>query len=107
MAARQLTRSRQIIPRKKLHLSARHDSSASLPRCSLPSLQRQLQANGGRSLVLTPLDLSRTVVLCTSEHLPLGVTATAVYELLEDVVQAALKEQRWMGIRPPSIQPSN
>ena len=71
------------------------------------ALQRQLKANGGRSLVLTPLELSRTVVLCTSEHLPLGVTATAVYELLEDVVQAALKEQRWMGIRPPSIQPSN
>jgi LysR family nitrogen assimilation transcriptional regulator len=71
------------------------------------ALQRQLKASGGRSVVLTPLDLSRTVVLCTSEHLPLGLTATAVYELLEDVVQAALKEQRWMGIRSPSGPPSN
>lgn len=71
------------------------------------ALQQQLKASGGRSLVLTPLDLSRTVVLCTSEHLPLGVTATAVYELLEDVVQAALKEQRWTGIQSPSLSPSN
>jgi LysR family nitrogen assimilation transcriptional regulator len=71
------------------------------------ALQGQLKANGGVSVVLTPLDLSRTVVLCTSEHLPLGVTAAAVYELLEELVTAALKKQQWMGIRPPSKPPSN
>jgi len=70
------------------------------------ALQRQLKADGGGSLVLTPLDISRTVVLCTSEHLPLGATATAVYELLEELVQEALKERRWLGIRPPAGPPS-
>jgi len=70
------------------------------------ALQRQLKADGGGALVLTPLDISRTVVLCTSEHLPLGATATAVYALLEQLVQEALKERRWMGIRPPSGSPS-
>jgi LysR family nitrogen assimilation transcriptional regulator len=71
------------------------------------AVQRQLKAGPGGSLVLNPLDISRTVVLCTSEHLPLGVTATAVYELLEDVVQGALKEGRWLGIHAPSGPPSN
>jgi len=67
------------------------------------ALQRQLRAGAGCSLVLlTPLDITRTVVLCTSEHLPLGAAATAVYELLEDLVQRALKEQRWLGILPPA-----
>lgn len=70
------------------------------------ALQRQLKAAGGGSLVLTPLDMSRTVVLCTSEHLPLGVTGTAVYELLEDVVRKALKERKWLGIGPPTGSPS-
>ena len=63
------------------------------------ALQRQLKADAGCSPVrLTPLDITRTVVLCTSEHLPLGATATAVYELLADLVQRALQEQRWLGI---------
>lgn len=70
------------------------------------ALQRQLKAEGGGALVLTPLDISRTVVLCTSEHLPLGVAGTAVYELLEDVVRKALKDRRWSGIRPPAGSPS-
>jgi LysR family nitrogen assimilation transcriptional regulator len=70
------------------------------------ALQRQLKADGGGSLILTPLDLSRTVVLCTSEHLPLGATAAAVAELLEGLVQQALKERRWSGIRAPSDPPS-
>lgn len=70
------------------------------------ALQRQLKANGEGALVLTPLDISRTVVLCTSEHLPLGATGTAVYELLEDVVRTALEERRWLGIRPPVGSPS-
>lgn len=71
------------------------------------ALQRELKANGGNSLILTPLDHSRTVVLCTSEHLPLGATATAVYGLLEDLIQKALTEQRWLGIRPPNGSPSD
>lgn len=71
------------------------------------ALQRQLKAGAGGSLVLTPLASSRTVVLCTSEHLPLGATATAVYELLEDLARKALKEQRWLGIRPPADSPSS
>lgn len=70
------------------------------------ALQRQLKAAGGGSLVLTPLDITRTVVLCTSEHLPLGATATAVYELLIDLTQQALHEKRWSGIRPASDLPS-
>jgi len=67
------------------------------------ALQRQLKESGGGSLVLTPLDITRTVVLCTSEHLPLGVAAAAVHELLEDLVQKALKERRWMGIGPADL----
>ncbi|MBQ0921949.1 LysR family transcriptional regulator [Hydrogenophaga aromaticivorans] len=70
------------------------------------ALQRQLKTDGGDSLVLTPLDISRNVVLCTSEHLPLGVAGTAVYELLEDVVRKALKERRWLGIGPSTGSPS-
>jgi LysR family nitrogen assimilation transcriptional regulator len=71
------------------------------------ALQRQLKADAGCSpVLLTPLDITRTVVLCTSEHLPLGLTATAVYELLEDLVQRALKEHRWLGICPPVDSPS-
>lgn len=71
------------------------------------ALQRQLNADGRSALVLTPLDISRTVVLCTSEHLPLGATGTAVYELLEDVVRKALQERRWLGIDPPAGSPSS
>jgi LysR family nitrogen assimilation transcriptional regulator len=72
------------------------------------ALQRQLKADAGSSRVLlTPLDISRTVVLCTSEHLPLGATATAVYELLEDLIRTALKEQHWLGIRPAAVLPSS
>lgn len=70
------------------------------------ALQRPLKAGAGGSLILTPLDVTRTVVLCTSEHLPLGAAATAVYELLTDLAQHALKEQRWLGIRAPSGAPS-
>jgi LysR family nitrogen assimilation transcriptional regulator len=71
------------------------------------ALQRQLKADAAcSSVLLTPLDITRTVVLCTSEHLPLGATATAVYELLEGLVQRALKEQRWLGIGPPAGSPS-
>lgn len=70
-------------------------------------LQRLLKADGGGAVVLTPLNISRTVVLCTSEHLPMGATATAVYELLEDVVQKALKEGRWLGILPPASPSSD
>lgn len=71
------------------------------------ALQGALKSEGGGSLVLTPLDITRTVVLCTSEHLPLGGAATALYALLERVVQEALKEQRWVGIIPPSGSPSH
>lgn len=70
------------------------------------ALQRQLKSGTQDALILTPLDIHRTVVLCTSEHLPLGATATAVYELLMDIVQNALREQRWLGIRPPADLPS-
>jgi LysR family nitrogen assimilation transcriptional regulator len=70
------------------------------------ALQRQLKAGAGCPLILTPLDVTRTVVLCTSEHLPLGATATAVYELLTDLAQSALKERRWRGIRAPAGSPS-
>lgn len=66
------------------------------------ALQRQLKAGKGSSVVLTPLDISRTVVLCTSEHLPLGLAATAVFELLERVVNEALREKRWVGVSPAS-----
>ena len=71
------------------------------------ALQRQLKENRENSLILTPLDSSRTVVLCTSEHLPLGATATAVCGLLEDLVQKSLKEGRWLGIRPPNVLSSD
>jgi DNA-binding transcriptional LysR family regulator len=71
------------------------------------ALQRALKAGGEGSLILTSLDHARTVVLCTSEHLPLGATATAVCGLLEDLVQSALAERRWLGIRPPKISSSD
>lgn len=64
------------------------------------ALQKQLKSESGCSLVINPLDLSRNVVLCTSEHLPLGATATAVYELLENLIREALAEGTWVGIRP-------
>lgn len=70
------------------------------------ALQRQLKVDAGGALVLTPLDITRTVVLCTSAHLPLGATAMAVHELLVNVVQRALKERRWLGVHSPVGSPS-
>lgn len=66
------------------------------------ALQKHLKSRADRSLVINSLDISRNVVLCTSEHLPLGATATAVYELLENLIQDALQDGRWIGIRPVS-----
>lgn len=70
------------------------------------ALQRHFRDRGGHPLVINPLEISRNVVLCTSEHLPLGVAATAVYELLESLIRQALDEGRWKGIRPISAAPS-
>jgi len=70
------------------------------------ALQKHLKSRADRSLVINSLDISRNVVLCTSEHLPLGATATAVYELLENLIQEALQDGRWIGIRPVSDAPS-
>jgi LysR family nitrogen assimilation transcriptional regulator len=70
------------------------------------ALQRHFRDRGAHPLVINPLEISRNVVLCTSEHLPLGVTATAVYELLESLIRQALDEGRWKGIRPISDAPS-
>ena len=66
------------------------------------ALQEQLAARASESLVLNPLEISRTVVLCTSEHLPLGLAAAAVHELLGDLIRDALKRKRWVGIQAPS-----
>jgi len=57
-------------------------------------------------VVINSLNMTRNAVLCTSEHLPLGATATAVYELLENLIQQALDDGRWIGIRPVSDAPS-
>jgi DNA-binding transcriptional LysR family regulator len=70
------------------------------------ALQGHLKSRADNSLVINSLDLSRNVVLCTSEHLPLGAAATAVYELLENLIQDALQDGRWVGIRPVSDEPS-
>jgi len=51
--------------------------------------------------VLHPLETSCNVVLSTSEHLPLGLAATAVQDLLRGVIEDALREKRWIGIHPP------
>jgi LysR family nitrogen assimilation transcriptional regulator len=71
------------------------------------ALQHQLKNHDSRSLVINCLDLSWNVVLCTSEHLPLGATATAVYGLLESLVQEALASGKWIGIRPVGNEPSS
>jgi LysR family nitrogen assimilation transcriptional regulator len=70
------------------------------------ALQRHFRRRPADGVVVHPLDLSRNVVLCTSEHLPLGVAATAVNELLESVIHRALDENRWEGIRRISCAPS-
>lgn len=70
------------------------------------ALQRHFRRPCADGVVIRPLDLSRNVVLCTSEHLPLGVAATAVNELLERVIHQALDEGRWEGIRRISDAPS-
>lgn len=65
------------------------------------ALQPHLRDEAPSALVLHPLELSRHVVLSTSEHLPLGLAATAVQDLLREAIEAALKTKRWMGIYPP------
>jgi len=70
------------------------------------ALQRHFSSPTAHPLVINPLEFSRNVVLCTSEHLPLGATATAVYELLERVIHHALDEGRWAGIRAIKDAPS-
>ena len=70
------------------------------------ALQKHLTRQVEKSLVINPLDISRNVVLCTSEHLPLGAAATAVYDLLESLVQDALKEEKWVGIGPAQTRAS-
>ncbi|PZP92201.1 MAG: hypothetical protein DI587_32720 [Variovorax paradoxus] len=70
------------------------------------ALQRQFRSPDAYPLVITPLQMARTVVLCTSEHLPLGATAAAVYELLERVVRHALDQKRWLGIGEANDAPS-
>lgn len=64
------------------------------------ALQRQLKGDGG-GLVLTQLDISRTIVLCTSEHLPLGASGMAVYDLLVEFVEHEIGKERWFGIAAP------
>lgn len=70
------------------------------------ALQKHLKNRTDRSPVINSLDISRNVVLCTSEHLPLGATATAVYDLLDNLIREALEDRRWVGIRPVSDAPS-
>ncbi|MEJ8816232.1 LysR substrate-binding domain-containing protein [Variovorax ureilyticus] len=70
------------------------------------ALQRHFRKQAAHRLVINPLELSRNVVLCTSEHLPLGATATAVYQLLEDVINQALDQGGWEGIRRIGDAPS-
>lgn len=69
------------------------------------ALQQHLKGAAGRSLVINPLELSRNVVVCTSEHLPLGAAAAAVYALMESLIKEALKEKKWVGISPVSDRP--
>jgi DNA-binding transcriptional LysR family regulator len=71
------------------------------------ALQKHLKSQTECTLVINPLEISRNVVLCTSEHLPLGVTAVAVYELLDNLVQEALADGRWIGIRQVLDAPSS
>jgi DNA-binding transcriptional LysR family regulator len=70
------------------------------------ALQKHLKSQADRPLVINSLDISRNVVLCTSEHLPLGATATAVYDLLDSLIREALEDGRWVGIRPVPDTPS-
>lgn len=70
------------------------------------ALQKHLKNNGAPLLAINPLEISRNVVLCTSEHMPLGATATAVYQLLESLIQDGLSQQKWEGIRAVADQPS-
>jgi LysR family nitrogen assimilation transcriptional regulator len=70
------------------------------------ALQKHLKSQANSSVVINSLNMTRNAVLCTSEHLPLGATATAVYELLENLIQQALDDGRWIGIRPVSDAPS-
>jgi LysR family nitrogen assimilation transcriptional regulator len=70
------------------------------------SLQKHLQGKADHALVINALNLSRNVILCTSEHLPLGTTASAVYDLLAGLIRDALKQKRWIGIRPVTSAPS-
>ncbi len=65
------------------------------------ALQRHLRGDSAGKLVFHPLEMSRHVVLSTSEHLPQGLAATAVQDLLREMIEAALKKKRWMGIHPP------
>lgn len=70
------------------------------------ALQKQLKSLADRPLVINALDISRNVVLCTSEHLPLGAAATAVYDVLDNLIREALEDRRWVGIRPVPDAPS-
>jgi len=70
------------------------------------ALQKQLKSLTDRPLVINALDISRNVVLCTSEHLPLGAAATAVYDVLDNLIREALEDRRWVGIRPVPDAPS-
>ncbi|WP_309683423.1 LysR substrate-binding domain-containing protein [Polaromonas sp.] len=70
------------------------------------ALQKHLKSQANSSVVINSLNITRNAVLCTSEHLPLGATATAVYELLENLIQQALEDGRWIGIRPVPDAPS-
>lgn len=70
------------------------------------ALQKHLKSQANSSVVINSLNITRNAVLCTSEHLPLGATATAVYELLENLIHEALEDERWVGIRPVPDAPS-
>ena len=70
------------------------------------ALQKHFRKPAAQPLVINPLEISRNVVLCTSEHLPLGAAATAIYELVERLIQHALDEDRWIGIRRIEHVPS-
>lgn len=70
------------------------------------ALQKHLKSQAKSSVVINSLNITRNAVLCTSEHLPLGATATAVYELLENLIHKALEAEGWVGIRPVPDAPS-
>jgi uncharacterized protein YgfB (UPF0149 family) len=53
------------------------------------------------ALVLHSLEMSRNLVLSTCGHMPLGLAATAVHDLLCGVIEGGLKEERWIGIHAP------